>query len=259
MMRHPLFRALLIAVPALALLASISIAAQSEIYVCVSPIGLVRVVAPNSQCKPGWTLLHWAITGPQGPQGPAGPAGPPGVQGPPGPTPLITFYRDRGAFTAAAGSTTTIDFSTVTANNNFFESLTIAGVTFHNVWSYWQWFIYTVPGAPVPGGEMRVDLPADTRAVGTNLGAMLYGDPGMFTIALPTGQESTAMSASGSYATDFLGVVSDMPIPWVTFRFYTSCTPPGLALVVSTCAAFINAGFMPGIGGYDNFTFGPGN
>ncbi len=238
------------------------------IHACVAQgTQQVRIVRPNDVCRQTETAVHWSIVGPQGPAGPAGPQGPPGAQGvqgvpgaagpqgpegpqgpvgPPGPTTLVTFYRDRAAFTAAAGATTTIDFST--APSVTFGSLTMSGVTFHDVTTYWGLFIYTWPGV-----EMRVDLPPGTRAVGTNLAAF-YGDPGVSTIALPTGHESTSMILGEAGGDSFLGVISEIPIEWVTFRFYSRCAPP-LIYGVPPCTGAASAGSME----YKQFTFGPGN
>ena len=219
-------------------------AQTTTIYACVNTrSGTIRIVSASTICQDNSAKISWNT---------AGQPGPPGPQGPPGPTPLITSYRDRAAFTAAAGLTTTIDFSTLPPGDNFFASLTMEGVTFHNVRGYWQAFVYQFPT-----WEMRVDLPPGTRAVGTDLGSF-YGDPGIHTIAFPTGQESTAMSGV-PYVAAFLGVLSDTPIPWVTFRFYSSCTPPGIMGVPPTCPGFPSIGFEAGIALYDNFTFGPGN
>jgi Collagen triple helix repeat (20 copies) len=65
-------------------LAPVSADAQ-QIFACVGPLGVVRIVAPNATCPGNETKLVWNVTGPQGPMGPAGPAGAAGAQGPAGP------------------------------------------------------------------------------------------------------------------------------------------------------------------------------
>jgi hypothetical protein len=47
--------------------------------------GLLRIIEPVEQCRPGETFVEWNEQGPPGPQGPVGPQGPTGPAGPQGP------------------------------------------------------------------------------------------------------------------------------------------------------------------------------
>ena len=160
----------------------------------------------------------------------------------------FTSYLYRSAFSAAAGATTNINFNGLPPGSSYYSSLTLSGVTFNNFASYYQQAI-TINSNPV--ASVRIDLPAGTRAVGADL-ASFYGDPGIFTMALSTGQESTTVSASG-----FLGIVSAEPIAWIVLKYYSACLPSTI-YGQATCPSF-PAGYAPGVLVIRNFTFGPGN
>lgn len=75
----------------------------NTIYACVKPNGSPTLVAENTACKPGETLVSWSIVGPQGERGATGPVGPTGPQGPKGDTGAQGPKGDTGA-TGATGA-----------------------------------------------------------------------------------------------------------------------------------------------------------
>jgi hypothetical protein len=72
-------------------------ASAQQIYGCVGPLGVLRIVAANTPCLRTETPLAWNVTGPQGPAGPAGPQGPAGAQGAQGPAGPIGATGATGA------------------------------------------------------------------------------------------------------------------------------------------------------------------
>ena len=136
-------------------------------------------------------------------------------------------YGSRSAFTnalCATATTKTIDFQrnddgTLLTNpgaDTYFENLLLSGTTFHQVQSYYNGFIYNFPAAPI-----RVDLPPNTFAFGTDLAAF-YSTPGTYTITLSSGQTYQVPSTGANWTSssfDFFGVISNTPIDWVTFSY----------------------------------------
>jgi hypothetical protein len=245
----------------------------STIYACVNNnSGQVQIVSQSTVCSNNHTKTTWNIAGPTGPIGPAGPAGPTGPtgqagdagpagpqgptgqtgeQGPTGPAgptaslARVTFFRNATAFASAAGSTTALNFGMIPPGESFYALFNLGGAIFHNV------IARNHPNNMVIyGGEIRVDLPAGTRTAGINLHSF-YADPGTFTIALPTGQESTLRGSGG-----FIGVVSESPIDWVAVRFDSNCLPAAV-YGTPTCPTF-PVGYAPGFNVFDSFAFGPG-
>ena len=164
----------------------------------------------------------------------------------------FTSYTNRAAFEATAGTTTDVDFFEIPAGEERFAEFTFSsGVTFKNVTArnHHPPFAPFVYRAHVTHNPIRIDLPPGTHAVGANIRSF-YGDPGLFTIALSTGQESTTTSSSG-----FLGVVSDQPVDWITIRFYSACVPDEI-YGTATCPTF-PAGFVAEVLVITRFTFGP--
>jgi len=235
--------ALAIPVPALAL--------QSFVNACVAKDGTTRIVDPSVVCKANETTYQLpllnrvqsdeqhatssdsAITALQTQ-----------VSALPG---EFTSYRSRAEFNAAAGSTTVIDFTSLIPGDNFYPALTISGVTFNNVQGYYQGFLYF---SSANAESSRIDLPPGTRSVGLDLGTF-YNDPGIFTLSMSTGQESTTNTSSG-----FIGVVSSKPLEWVAIRFYSVCLPT-MIYDSFTCPTR-PGGYTPSLPLIDNFTFGPG-
>ena len=163
----------------------------------------------------------------------------------------ITAYTNRQAFIGAAG-TTTNDFSQLGDDQQNHKSLTISGVTFYNFEAY------SYPGSInliIVPGALKVDLPPNTRAVGDNF-ASAYGDPGIGIMSLPTGHEFVSTWEVNSDG-GFVGVVSDKPIPWVKFRYHSSCVPTQI-YGTATCPTF-PSGSPLGLATYDDFVFGPGS
>jgi Lamin Tail Domain/Collagen triple helix repeat (20 copies) len=110
-------RVLLVALPLLALVAGVALAAQPSarrpsnavINACVKKgSGQVRVVRPGAGCRKNESRLSWNVQGPAGPRGATGavgaigPAGAAGPAGPPGPTGAKGDPGARGA-TGPAG------------------------------------------------------------------------------------------------------------------------------------------------------------
>jgi len=162
----------------------------------------------------------------------------------PGP---FSSYTNSAAFAAAAGATADVDFSQLPAGDQSYAELTLSGVTFRNFRSYYQQAIYR---AHVTHGPIEIDLPPGTRAVAADVSSF-YGDPGQFTIALSTGQETTTTSDSG-----FIGVVSEKPMDSVTIRFYSDCIP-AVIYGDAPCPTF-PVGYLEGVTVIRNVTFGPG-
>jgi|GEM_PF-1831257 len=130
-------------------------------------------------------------------------------------------YNDRQSFLTAlcpTATTKTIDFSTkddgtfITDPNadTYFETLTLRGVTFHQVQSYYNSLIYYFPTAVI-----KADLPPNTFSFGVDLSPG-YGAAGTFTITLSTGQ-TYYINTGGTSA--FFGVISSTPIEWASFSF----------------------------------------
>ena len=131
----------------------------------------------------------------------------------------VGTFSALAAWQTAAGTTTTIDFSTLDNGNpitpgtdTFFPSLLLAGAEFVNVRSYYNSFIYVTANAPI-----RVNLPPGTFAFGADIG-LFYPLTGAFTITLSDGQVFTVPNTGQ----DFFGAVAAAPIAWVEFRFNNS-------------------------------------
>jgi hypothetical protein len=130
-------------------------------------------------------------------------------------------YNDRLSFLAAlcpTATTKTIDFSskddgsfiTIPGTDTYFETLTLRGVTFHQVQSYFNDVIYYFPTAVI-----KADLPPNTFSFGLDLFPG-YNAAGTFTITLSTGQTYYVNTAG---TTRFFGVSSTTPIEWASFSF----------------------------------------
>lgn len=129
----------------------------------------------------------------------------------------VSTYSDRATFLAAAGATTTIDFSTNDAalpitNPPSDVSLNLfvrSGVIFQDIHSYFDLFIYTFPQAVI-----RVNLPPGTTTVGTDIAPFNQG-AGTYTITLSTG-DTFHFSNNGSV--QFFGAIAATSIQWVEFE-----------------------------------------
>ncbi len=130
-------------------------------------------------------------------------------------------YDNRATWANALCSTETtktIDFShkddgsfiTTPAADTYFETLTLSGVTFHQVQSYFNQLIYYFPTAVI-----KSDLPPGTYSLATDLFAG-YGMAGTFTVTLSTGQ-TYFVNTDGT--SRFFGVISSTPIEWASFSF----------------------------------------
>lgn len=126
-----------------------------------------------------------------------------------------TVYPDRASWQTAVGTSTSIDFSTLDngspitnpANDTLFAALNLRGVSFLNVYSYFNSYIY---------GEnrgFRVNLPSNTSAVAFDA-APLFDAFGTFTVTLSTGEVFTAESSGASAVPTFFGIRSAAPIQW---------------------------------------------
>lgn len=128
-----------------------------------------------------------------------------------------TQYETRAEWQAAAGASQNIDFSTKDdgtplsnpADDVFFPTLTLKGVTFTNVRSYLNEFIYKPDIAP-----MKINLPAGTNAVAVDL-RPLFNEPGIYTIKLSSGEVFTGSAAEVQGEVDFFGVVSTSSFEWI--------------------------------------------
>ncbi len=133
----------------------------------------------------------------------------------------VTTYTSRSAWQAVAGTTTTINFSTwdngdpITdpTADAFFSSLSLSGVEFLDVRSYWNLAVYVFPNQP-----LRANLPPGTVAFGADI-RPFYDVPGSYTITLSTGDTFTYNSALVPWTMDFFGVVSTAPVEWVEFEY----------------------------------------
>ncbi|MEK6407384.1 MAG: kelch repeat-containing protein [Acidobacteriota bacterium] len=128
----------------------------------------------------------------------------------------VSTYGDRATFLAAAGATTTIDFSTNDAalpitnppSDVSFNLFVRSGVIFQDIHSYFDLFIYTFPKAVI-----RVNLPPGTTTVGTDIGPFNQG-AGTYEITLSTG-DTFQLSNNGSV--QFFGAIGTTSIQWVDF------------------------------------------
>jgi len=171
------------------------------------------------------------------------------IDGSPG---SFASYTDRASFDAASGGTTDVDFFEIPAGEQSFAAFPFSsGATFNNVLArnHHPPFAPFVYRAHLTHNPIRVDLPEGTLAVGAHLSSF-YADPGIYTMALSTGQETTTTSASG-----FLGVVSERPVEWVTIRFFSECVP-GVVYGTPTCPTF-PTGYVPEVVVISAFTHGP--
>lgn len=128
----------------------------------------------------------------------------------------VSIYSDRATFMAAAGATTTIDFSTNDAalpitnppSDVSFNVFVRSGVIFQGIHSYFDLFIYAFPQAVI-----RVNLPPGTTTIGTDIAPFNPG-PGTYTITLSTG-DTFHLSNTGSV--QFFGAVATTTIQSVDF------------------------------------------
>jgi len=131
-------------------------------------------------------------------------------------------FSDRatwGAYVAAA--TTDINFSTrddgsditIPAQDVGFSVLSLRGVNFLNVRSYWNASIYVFPAQ-----ILRIDLPAGTYAFATDL-TPFYGQPGSYSVELSTGEIFAFNPAAIPWTWDFFGVHSTQDISWVEITY----------------------------------------
>lgn len=128
-------------------------------------------------------------------------------------------YADRTTWqTAAGGIVTTIDFSKYDDGSPIsnppadveFTSLTLQGITFLNVHSYYNYYLINYP-SPV----MHINLRPGTTAVGLDV-ASLYQVTGTFTVTLSTGETfSYSHESSNALAGQFIGYISTSPIQWI--------------------------------------------
>lgn len=131
----------------------------------------------------------------------------------------VTSFANSATWQAAVGSSTDIDFSTdgngnpltSPTNDIVISPLTILGVSFGAVRSYWNLFIYTAPNATI-----HTTLPPNTYAASFGLGAF-YNAPGTFTVTLSSGESWTMPAASPSWGA-FVGVVSTAPLLWIDVK-----------------------------------------
>jgi hypothetical protein len=137
------------------------------------------------------------------------------------PSPAI-WYGDQSAWATAAPDArldvtfaTRDDGSPITnpSADTFFGSLTLRGVTFLNVNSYYNQLLYT------QSTPLRVRLPAGTRAVAADLWKF-YSGAGTYTIRLSTGEVIGRPNTAGT--PEFVGVVTPEPLEWIEFSFDTS-------------------------------------
>ncbi len=146
---------------------------------------------------------------------------------------VVSSYDDRATFDAAAGTTTTIDFSTNDAslpitnppNDVSFNVFARSGVVFQDIHSYFDQLIYSSPSAII-----RVSLPPGTHTVGADIGPFNHST-GTYTIIISTG-DTFQLSNNGSAR--FFGAIAATSIQWVEFG--------------------VNGGSMM----LDNFAFGAG-
>jgi hypothetical protein len=139
---------------------------------------------------------------------------------------IITF-NNRAAWELAAGPTTNIDFATwddgtpITAPsaNTFFGTLTLRDVTFHDVRSYHNQFIFV--GA---GDWLRADLPGGAFSVGADIWPS--PDPaGTYSIELRTEGITSTFTYPAALIPeeeDFFGVISTAPIEYIRFNLDAS-------------------------------------
>ncbi|MBN2800991.1 MAG: hypothetical protein JXX28_17770, partial [Deltaproteobacteria bacterium] len=129
----------------------------------------------------------------------------------------VTEYSDATAFLAAAGPTTLIDFATLDdgapltdpSDQVGFDCLSLRGVAFGPIGSYYNAYLVQNPSAPI-----ALHLPPDTHAVGLKI-SPFYTVPGTFTVTLSTGEVFHRSWASGPMA--YIGYLSDAaPIAWMT-------------------------------------------
>lgn len=142
----------------------------------------------------------------------------------------VSTYSGRATFLAAAGATTTIDFSTNDAalaitnppSDVSFNVFVRSGVIFQDIHSYLDLFIYTFRNAVI-----RANLPPGTITIGTDIAPFNQG-AGTYISTGDTFQPSNTGSVQ------FFGAIAATPIQWVDFSL------DGTSLML------------------DNFTFGAG-
>jgi hypothetical protein len=127
----------------------------------------------------------------------------------------VNTYLDPNSFIAAAGPVRTVDFSSAPASSvpddprfpggTRYESY--GGLCVSPIFNHFYLFVYTYPTQ-----DLRVDLPPNTYAAGLSMG-LFYSGTQPYRVTLSTGQ--VFYRALG--APDFLGVVSDAPIRWISF------------------------------------------
>jgi hypothetical protein len=138
----------------------------------------------------------------------------------------VTTFSDRASWQAAVGTPiTTVDFSTKDdgtpisnppADNLFFSTLTLNGVSFLNVYSYLNQYVY-VPDQVY----LRVNLPAGTTAFGVNL-KPIFDTSGTYTIRLSSGEQFTAVAGVIPLSFEFFGVTSPQPLQWMEVSLNTT-------------------------------------
>jgi hypothetical protein len=135
-----------------------------------------------------------------------------------------TTFNKRADWQVAAGAPKTIDFSvndsgspiSNPAADVLLSSLTLKGVTFLNVHSYMNQYLYT-PNSTI----LRVNLPANTLSFGTDL-RPLIDTSGTYTVKLSTGEVYTPAAGVIPLTNDFFGVVSTTPIEWIEVSLNTT-------------------------------------
>jgi hypothetical protein len=138
----------------------------------------------------------------------------------------VTFYSNEAAFLAASKSPLqSVDFTRDDAGNPItspsadvlFPCLSLSGACFQDVRSYWNQGIYTFPKQ-----ELRVDLSPGVTAIAAQIHSFYTVPAGTpYTITLSSGevyQFGTDSAGGGTWTPDFIGIVSDSPIQWATFR-----------------------------------------
>ena len=131
-------------------------------------------------------------------------------------------FSDRASWNAyVAAAPTTIDFSTRDDSSPVtnpvadagFSVLSLRGVEFLDVRSYWNQMIYVFPAQ-----GLRVNLPAGTYAFGTDL-TPFYPITGTYSVLLSTGESYFVSPAMVPWQWDFFGVHSSENISWVEFSY----------------------------------------
>lgn len=137
----------------------------------------------------------------------------------------VTTYADRSAWQAAAGTPTTIDFSTKDDGTPItdppaqvtLDPLVLRGVTFSPATSYYNQFLFIMPNP----GVVRITLPPGTRAAGMGLTPYYNVNNPTYTLKVSTGGVVTTETLPATYhgappsGYDFVGVTSTSAIEWI--------------------------------------------